>query len=210
MMASVEDILDLLPVDHEGHESGSTALRAAETAANLTRRLLALVRQQDMAPQHLKPTEVVAQLEPILRTVVSTLDLRFAIDPATRGCTVDRGQLETALLNLVVNARDATSDGRIVVSVGERRFTALDVARDPSLRRGDWISISVTDTGSGMSPEVRRRIFEPFFTTKGVGKGTGLGLSQIHGFVSQSKGFVTVDTAPGLGTSIAMYLPVAP
>jgi signal transduction histidine kinase len=210
MMASVENLLDTLPADHEGQSAGATALRAAEQAATLTRRLLAFARQQDLAPQLVEPTKVVPQLEAILRSAVSTIELVFDIDRATPCCVVDRGQLETALLNLVVNARDATTaQGRITIMVGQSHIDAEAASRDPALREGQWVSITVADTGCGMAEDVRRRLFEPFFTTKAPGKGTGLGLSQVHGFVLQSQGFVTVESAPGQGTRIAMHFPVA-
>jgi signal transduction histidine kinase len=121
---------------------------------------------------------------------------------------LDRTQLETAVMNLVVNARDAIDGtGAIEVATGRRAITAEEAAASRELRAGDWVVVSVRDDGPGMTDAVRMRIFEPFFTTKDVGKGTGLGLSQVHGFVAQSDGFITVQSAPGAGTQLALHFP---
>jgi signal transduction histidine kinase len=129
--------------------------------------------------------------------------------PGLKRCVLDRIQLETAVMNLVVNARDAIGEkhGLIAIETDNRSIDAGEAAASPGLRAGAWTVVSIADDGAGMSSEVKARIFEPFFTTKEVGKGTGLGLSQIHGFVAQSGGFVTVQSEIGAGTRIALYFP---
>jgi CheY-like chemotaxis protein len=122
---------------------------------------------------------------------------------------VDPNQTELAILNLAINARDAMpGGGRIAIAA--RNATVLQADRDAArVAPGDYVVLSVTDTGTGMAPEVLERVFDPFFTTKEVGKGTGLGLSMVHGFVTQSGGAVQIDSAPGRGTSVRLYLPKA-
>jgi two-component system cell cycle sensor histidine kinase/response regulator CckA len=121
---------------------------------------------------------------------------------------VDPNQMESALVNLAVNARDAMPEGgRLVVATAN--VPAQDAARVPELPPVDHVLVEVSDTGVGMSPEVAERVFEPFFTTKEVGKGTGLGLSQVYGFVAQSNGVVLLESAPGRGTAVRLYLPRA-
>jgi CheY-like chemotaxis protein len=122
-------------------------------------------------------------------------------------CHVDSALLETALLNLALNARDAMPDGGVLKI--ETRNLVIDEGAAAGCLPGSYVMVSVTDTGCGMPPEVRDRVFEPFFTTKEVGKGTGLGLSMVYGFVRQSGGHVAVESAPGAGTTVALYLPKA-
>ena len=119
----------------------------------------------------------------------------------------DPHQLETALLNLAINARDAMSEGgRLVIATSNTTLDAIEVAGSPDVEPGDYVRISVTDTGTGMTKEVRDAAFEPFFTTKPVGRGSGLGLSQVYGFVKQSHGHVTLDSVVGQGTTGTIYL----
>src|SRR5262249_51970032 len=122
-------------------------------------------------------------------------------------CHVDPAQLQTALLNLVLNAHDAMPDGGTLTI--ETRNVVLAEGAVAGCMPGPYVIVSVTDTGNGMPPEVRDRAFEPFFTTKEVGKGTGLGLSMVYGFVRQSGGDVAIDSRPGAGTTVSLYLPRA-
>ncbi|MGM0575046.1 MAG: ATP-binding protein [Myxococcota bacterium] len=127
--------------------------------------------------------------------------------PVSRG---DATQLESALLNLAINGRDAMPGGGVLtISASERAITAADLAPGDEAAPGDYVVVSVADTGTGIAPEHLERIFEPLFTTKPDGAGTGLGLSMVYGFVRQSGGFIRVDTEPGRGTEIALYLPRA-
>jgi signal transduction histidine kinase/CheY-like chemotaxis protein len=182
------------------------AMEGANRAAALTRRLLAFSRSEPLLPEAVEGGGLIAGMSDLLdRTLGDTIEVKT--DDAGMGWTVwvDRHQLENALLNLAVNARDAM-DGRgtLTIATGGSTLAADEIGECPA---GDYVTISVTDTGCGMSQEVADRVFEPFFTTKPVGKGTGLGLSQIFGFVRQSGGEIAIDTAPGKGTTVKVYLP---
>jgi PAS domain S-box-containing protein len=211
IMSGVEYAMDDMPPGSEAHETLEIALHATEQAAGLTRRLLAFARQQELAPARIEPSLVIDQLSGLLRSSVPvSIELEVHAPADAAACVVDRTQFETALLNLVLNARDAIDGaGHISVKVENRLIDARQAAANPALRAGRWVAISVSDTGAGMPSEIRHRIFEPFFTTKGPGKGTGLGLSMVHGFVLQSGGFLVVDSAPGRGTSVRMHFPAA-
>jgi PAS domain S-box-containing protein len=186
------------------------ALQAARRGERLTHQLLAFARRQALRPETTDVGALVLESEPLLRRAVGeAVDFKVQTPDAPVHVRVDAAQFEAALLNLVVNARDATPDGgRISIQVWERRFEAGEVADAPA---GDFVCVEVADTGSGMPPEVLARVFEPFFTTKPVGKGTGLGLAQVYGFARQSGGDADVFSAPGQGTRVALRLPrVAP
>ncbi len=198
----------------EGRLSGldryiQAAQGASRRAATLTQRLLAFSRRQTLDP---KPTDVnrlVADMEDLIRRSVGP-DIRLDIKPvkevwATR---IDPSQLENALLNLCINSRDAMAPNGGQLTV-ETRNVSLDPdqARERDLAPGDYVKLSVTDTGAGMTPDVAAKAFDPFFTTKPIGQGTGLGLSMIHGFMRQSGGQVRIDTEPGRGTTITLALP---
>jgi PAS domain S-box-containing protein len=174
--------------------------QAAERGRDLTRQLLAFSRRQHLSPVTLDVGGLIRDFTPLLRQAVGeaiTVDLALA--EATLCAHVDPTQLETALLNLAVNARDAMPEGGVLSIRSEREDDA----------DGAWVAISVRDTGMGMSPEVRDRVFEPFFTTKEVGKGSGLGLSQVYGFVRQSEGEVQLETTAGRGTTFRLRLPLS-
>ena len=142
--------------------------------------------------------------------VPRTVQFEMSVPETLHTCVVDRSELDTALLNLVVNARDAMpSGGQIYVAACNRSLKAKDPLLPSGLQPGNWVEISVRDTGTGMPPELQARIFEPFFTTKGDGKGTGLGLAMVHGFIYQSGGFLTLDSALGKGTTFSLFLPAA-
>lgn len=210
IMASFEDIIAVEIKGTDVYNFAETGLQATVQAAALTNRLLTFSRRQELAPVDLDVGGVVRDLQKILRSAVP-LPIDLAVRPAfsLRRTRLDRTQLETAVMNLVVNARDAVGErGTVGVEVDDLSISARDVTIDPKLRAGEWIVVSVSDDGVGMSAAVEARIFEPFFTTKVAGKGTGLGLSQIQGFVVQSGGFVTVRSAPGAGTRVSLYFPV--
>jgi CheY-like chemotaxis protein len=185
-----------------------SAQRAAERGAKLTQQLLAFSRRQPLQPALYDPNTLIEGFEAILRRACGELvKLRLSLSPRVRSISVDGPQFEAALLNLIVNARDAMPEG------GAVKITTANVIlgeKDPAssdLEPGRYVSIVVEDTGSGMPPEILDRVFEPFFTTKEVGKGTGLGLSQVYGFVNQSGGHIRVDSSLGQGTKITMLLP---
>jgi signal transduction histidine kinase len=209
VMMSVENILDLAQQDGEIHASAETAMHATQQASALTKRLLAFSRRQELEPVELDVALVVEDLRNILRSSVSR-SIELVVRAAGDGwrAVLDRTQLETAVMNTVVNARDAIDGkGTIEVEVGHRRIAAAEATPQSGLRAGDWVFVAVADDGQGMSEQTRARIFEPFFTTKEPGKGTGLGMSQIHSLVTRSDGFITVDSTLGVGTRVAMYFP---
>jgi PAS domain S-box-containing protein len=186
-------------------------VQAAERGTALTRQLLAFARRQEADPRVVDPCRSVAQLEPLLRRLLGadcTLVLELAV-----GCwpvVIDPTQLEQVFVNLVVNARDAMPQGgRITVSVTNERLAQGRPGAVPRVPPGEYLRLSVSDTGTGMEPAVRERIFEPFFTTKGQGKGTGLGLPTVYGIVSQSHGGIEVTSAPGEGTRFDLWFPRA-
>ncbi|PXW65394.1 ATP-binding protein [Methylobacterium sp. B4] len=181
---------------------------AAKRAAALTHRLLAFSRRQTLDP---KPTDVnrlVVDMEELVRrTIGPQIDLEVVGAAGLWPTLIDPGQLENALLNLCINARDAMpTGGRITIATGNR-WVDRNYAARYDLPEGQYLSVSVTDTGTGMPPEVVARVFEPFFTTKPLGKGTGLGLSMIYGFAQQSGGHVRIQSEVGLGTRVCLYLP---
>lgn len=176
------------------------ARSAAERAAKLTDQLLAFARQQPLLPTSLTIDHLIAELRPLLEQAAKeTGELKLCLECGSYAVKADQQQLEACLLNLVVNARDAICDsGVITISTRPAEFPQSGA---PALL------IEVADTGNGMTPEIVTRIFDPFFTTKPIGKGTGLGLSQVYGFVRQSGGDIVVESAPGVGTTMRMYLP---
>ncbi|UYY78584.1 ATP-binding protein [Sphingomonas sp. R1] len=182
------------------------AMEGAHRAAALTRQLLAFSRSESLAPEAVDAGGLIRGMRDLLdRTLGDTI----RVETQDRGMGwriwVDRHQLENAVLNLAVNARDAMNGrGTLTILTGESRLAANAVGHCAA---GDYVSVAVRDTGCGMTPEVLERVFEPFFTTKPVGKGTGLGLSQIFGFVRQSGGGIAIETAPGEGTTVTLYLP---
>jgi PAS domain S-box-containing protein len=187
------------------------ALEAAELGADLTARLLAFARQSRLVPERLSVTDAAERAAALFRrTLRAGIRLDLALSTETCEIDVDAPQLQSALLNLLRNAEDAiTDDGVILVSTEGVDVDEAYLAQEIDVREGRYIRISVSDTGTGMSPEVRRRAFEPFFTTKPVGKGTGLGLATTYGFVRQSGGHVTLYSEPGQGTTVSLYLPCA-
>jgi signal transduction histidine kinase/ActR/RegA family two-component response regulator len=185
------------------------AREGAERAATLTARLLAFSRQQPLAPVALDANRLVAGMSELLRR---TLGEQISVETVLAGglwrTYADPSQLENAILNLAVNGRDAMSEGGKLTIETNNAHLDDEYARTRSeVEAGQYVLICVTDTGTGMPPEVIERAFDPFFTTKEVGKGTGLGLSQVFGFVKQSGGHVAIYSEPGQGTTVKLYLP---
>jgi signal transduction histidine kinase/ActR/RegA family two-component response regulator len=182
------------------------ALEGATRAAALTRRLLAFARAEPLLPVAVAPAGLVeGMLDLVDRSIGERITVRTRFPAEPWNVSVDTNQLENAILNLAVNARDAMDgEGQLAISVEN---VTLDSGRIGELAAGDYVRISVSDTGSGMPPEVLERVFEPFFTTKPVGKGTGLGLSQIFGFARESGGDVIIDSTVGVGSTVSLYLP---
>jgi len=184
------------------------AMTSANRAAALTHRLLAFARRQPLIPKSVDANQLVVSLEDLLRrTIGEAIDLAIVVSDDLWNTLCDPNQLESALLNLAINARDAMPDGgKLTISTANARLDGVS-ADTPALAPGDYICVAVTDTGTGMSAEVAARAFDPFFTTKPIGQGTGLGLSMIYGFARQSNGHATIDSKPGQGTSVRLYLP---
>jgi PAS domain S-box-containing protein len=181
--------------------------RAVDRGARMTQQLLSFARQQPLQAETRNLNRIITGFESVLRRAVNTsIEFEIELDRKAHSAIVDSARLESALLNLVVNARDAMPDGgRIVIAT--RNVTLDEHHQAGSLPAGDYVRITVSDTGTGMPREVVARAFEPFFTTKEVGKGTGLGLSQVYGFIKQSDGDVVIESREGEGTTIAIYLP---
>jgi PAS domain S-box-containing protein len=186
----------------------NAAMTSANRAAALTHRLLAFARRQPLVPKTVDANQLVVSLEDLLRrTIGETIDLAIVAADDLWSTLCDPNQLESALLNLAINARDAMPDGgKLVIATSNARLDSV-TADSPALLPGDYICIDVTDTGVGMSAEVAARAFDPFFTTKPIGQGTGLGLSMIYGFARQSNGHATIESRIGQGTSVKLYLP---
>jgi PAS domain S-box-containing protein len=184
------------------------AQRAAERGAKLNQQLLAFSRRQPLRPEPHDINALIGGFEPVLRRACrEAIEFKLDLSPVPLAAKIDAQQFETALLNLVVNARDAMpTGGSLWIST---RLATVNAAAPVAseLASGCYVKVAVSDNGDGMEEDVVRRAFEPFFTTKEVGKGSGLGLSQVYGFVAQSGGHVTIDSAPGLGTTVTLYLP---
>jgi DNA-binding response OmpR family regulator/nitrogen-specific signal transduction histidine kinase len=181
------------------------ALASARRAAALTHRLLAFARQQPLDSRPTDINERVRSLADLLhRTIGEKVALSLALDPAPMVAQVDPNQLENAILNLAINARDAMPDGGRI-DISSRR---LHMASDAELTPGDYVVLTVADTGGGIDPSIIEKVFEPFFTTKPMGKGTGLGLSMIYGFARQSGGVARIESEVGVGTRVSLLLPV--
>jgi len=185
------------------------AMRASERAADLTQQLLAFARRQPLKPKLVAVNFLLSRWVGLIRrTLPENVSIRRVEDPQAGSAEVDQNQLENALLNLAVNARDAMPNGgTLTIETASTKVEAHDAGVPFDLKPGDYILISVSDTGIGMTKEVLDRAFEPFFTTKPLGQGTGLGLSQVFGFVKQSGGNVKIYSRPGHGTTIKIYLP---
>jgi PAS domain S-box-containing protein len=214
LLTGIVGSLDLLQTRlHQGRTDNfaryiNAAMTSANRAAALTHRLLAFARRQPLVPKSVDVNELVVSLEDLLRrTIGETIDLEIAASDDLWCTLCDPNQLESALLNLAINARDAMPDGgKLTIKTVNARLDSV-TADTPALSPGDYVRIDVIDTGVGMSAEVAARAFDPFFTTKPIGQGTGLGLSMIYGFARQSNGHATIDSKIGQGTTIRLYLP---
>jgi two-component system CheB/CheR fusion protein len=196
-----------------GSDNGpaQAVLRAASRGAELTQRLLAFSRRQPLHPEALDLPDLVDGMTDMLRrTLGETIEVKTSFAPDLSPAMVDRGQVENALLNLAINARDAmTEGGELIIELANATLDQDYAASQSEVVAGDYVVLSVSDSGTGMSAEVLAHAFEPFFTTKGVGVGSGLGLSMVYGFAKQSGGHVTIHSEEGRGTTAKVYLPCA-
>jgi PAS domain S-box-containing protein len=204
------EMLDDTIDDPASRELLTEAQGAARDGAKLTEQLLAFGRRQPLQPKLHEIGALVGTFFDLLRrTLGETIELRTIVNASPLLASVDASQFQNAVLNLVINARDAMPrGGRLTIEVSESRLDADYAQMYPEVRAGRYVLVAVTDTGVGMTDEVRRRAFEPFFTTKPMGTGTGLGLSMVYGFVKQSGGNVQLYSEPGRGTSVRVFLPV--
>ena len=214
VMANIDFIsveADKPSVAHEERvkRHAAAAMRAAARGAMLTHQLLAFARKQTLAPKPTNLNELVSGMsEMLLRTLGGTIRVEFGLAEGLWSALIDPNQIESAILNLAINARDAMPDGgSLTIETANRRSGFLN--RRQGLEPGDYVVVSVTDTGTGMTEDVKAKAFDPFFTTKDVGKGSGLGLSQVYGIARQSGGLAELDSAMGRGTTVRIYLPRA-
>jgi signal transduction histidine kinase/CheY-like chemotaxis protein len=206
VMGNLDLLRKRLPDDPRLHRLVDGALQGAERGASLTQRLLAFARQQDLRAVPVDLSALVQGMGNLLERslgprVALQLDLPEGLPPAR----IDANQLELAILNLAINARDAMPDGGSI----EIKVAKHDVQNDPVLKSGTYLKLSVVDTGAGMTPDILKRAIEPFFSSKPLGKGTGLGLSMVHGLVVQLGGALKISSTVGKGTTVAMVLPIA-
>jgi CheY-like chemotaxis protein len=180
-----------------------------ERAAGLTHRLLAFARRQALQPRAVEPDKLVSAMDELIRqTIGPEIEVQLRLRDGVWSVLCDPNQLESALLNLVINARDAMpAGGTLTIATADRSLSLDDLIDQDEAKPGAYVEIAVTDTGTGMTPDVSAHVFEPFFTTKPAGLGTGLGLPQVFGFVRQSGGFLRLESKVGLGTTIRIYLP---
>jgi PAS domain S-box-containing protein len=188
----------------------ASAMTAAQRAASLTQRLLAFARRQPLDPKRVEANRLIADMDDLLRrTLGPGIDLEIVLAGGLWPTLCDANQLESAILNLAINARDAMPDGgRLTIETGNAFLDeAYARSQGGEVRPGQYVMISITDTGTGMTPDIMSKVFDPFFTTKPIGQGTGLGLSMLYGFVKQSEGHVRVYSELDQGTTFRLYLP---
>lgn len=194
--------------DRDVEKLVAAAKDGANRAAVLTQRLLAFSRQQTLSPKALNANKMVSEISELLRhTLGRAARLETVLAGGLWQVQADQSQLENAIVNLSINARDAMPEGGHLTIETANCHLDEAYAAEHGIKHGQYVMIAVTDTGTGMAPEIMDRVFEPFFTTKGVGKGTGLGLSQVFGFVKQSNGHIKIYSELGHGTTIRIYLP---
>ena len=205
---NLELLREKLVGQSEACDLTDNALHATDRSAKLVRQLLAFSRQQSLQPQAVDVCALIGRLWGLLGSMlIETISLRVSVPDRPWCAFVDQAQLENALLNLAINARDAMPrGGTLLIKAENVELTSDRLPVGSEVRPGSFVRISVADTGTGMPPEVLERALEPFFTTKEVGKGSGLGLSMVYGFIKQSGGHIEIDSAPGRGTRVDLYL----
>jgi PAS domain S-box-containing protein len=204
-----ELLLNALPAGSPLAKNTAEITKAATRAAALTRQLLAYGRKQFLQPENLDLNRVIAGMENIFYNLMGVdVNVQMVAAANLHEVKADAGQLEQVIMNLVINARDAMPNGgKLIMETANVAFDQDSVGRYPELKPGDYVMLAITDTGTGMSDEVKARAFEPFFSTKGVGQGTGLGLSTCYGIIKQSGGHISVYSEQGRGTTFKIYLP---
>jgi CheY-like chemotaxis protein len=209
IVGNAEHLAEQLTAREDLRRLADDICNAGERGAELTQRLLAFSRKQTLRPVETECNKLLDSMHKLLRrTMREDIEIKTDFDPDLRIAFADPAQLESAVLNLALNAQDAmASGGRLTISTANAPLDLHGHNLHPDVKPGDYVLIAVTDTGEGMSKLVLDRVFEPFFTTKDVGKGSGLGLSMVYGFAKQSNGHVAIYSQPGLGTTVRLYLP---
>jgi PAS domain S-box-containing protein len=209
IIGSLDGLDDMLKGKPRAKILAGMALKAALRGADLTRQLLVFSRRQTLQPTSFDLNErVAATMELLKRTIGGAIDIKFLPGPDLWPVVADPTQLEAALTNLSINARDAMlKGGSLIIETANKSLGKQYQAENPDVTPGDYVMLVVSDTGTGMQREILDRVFEPFFTTKDEGKGTGLGLSMVYGFAKQSHGHVKIYSEPGHGTAVRLYLP---
>jgi CheY-like chemotaxis protein len=202
-------LLEMSPTSASAGRWIAEALRASESGAALNERLLTFARRRRLEPTLTNLNDLVGSMVDMLhRSIGPSITVTTVLGADLGEVRIDPAEIENAILNLVLNARDAMpSGGRIVIETANADLDRDSLPPEEGIRPGEFVRLGVTDSGQGMSQEVKARAFEPFFTTKDVGRGSGLGLSTLHGFVRQSGGFVTLYSEVGHGTTVNVFLP---
>lgn len=209
LIGNLDLLKEMLESDEDASELVDAALEAGLRGKDLNRRLLAFARRQSLKPETIDVNETLASMTKLLqRSLGERIEIFIRSTADIWPVTVDPTQLETAILNLGVNARDAMpSGGKLTVETANVQLDESFVESDEEVVPGSYVMLAVSDEGTGMAPEVVKRVFDPFFTTKEVGQGTGLGLSMVHGFIKQSGGHVSVYSEKNIGTTVKLFLP---
>lgn len=209
ILGNSDQLADALDQQPELRQTAEVIIRAAQRGAELTHQLLAFARQQTLEPQALDLSQMLAAMQNLLkRTLGEQIDLRCNLAEDLWLTEIDATQLESAILNLCINARDALPNGGLLTIEAVNCELDEDYASQfPEVMAGEYVQVAISDNGLGMTPDVVAQVFEPFFTTKERNKGTGLGLSMVHGFVKQSCGHIRIYSEPGSGTTVRLYLP---
>ncbi len=211
VMGNLQLVEQLVKNDERATKRIRAALEAADKGSDLTRRMLAFSRQQTLQSKELSVNELVFKMEDMLKHAISaTVDLKIIPGQDLWPVKADQTMLETAILNLAINARDAMKPkgGTLIIETANRNLDQAYCADHEDIAPGDYVEIAVTDTGAGIAPENIEKVFQPFFTTKGPEAGSGLGLSMIYGFVKQSAGHIKIYSEVGHGTTVKIYLPI--
>ena len=209
IMGNTELALMTMDVTHPLHHNLSVVMKAAQSAGELTRQLLAFSRKQIIEPKTINLNELIEQMHKMLmRLIGEDVLLQYVPHPDLGLIKADKGQIEQIIVNLAVNARDAMpKGGSLIIETYPRTLDEAYAKQHHCMTPGEYIVLAVSDTGSGMSSEVKKHLFEPFFTTKPLGAGTGLGLAMVYGAVQQNGGSIEVYSEPGLGTTVKMFFP---
>jgi PAS domain S-box-containing protein len=209
IMGNLQLLEGKLNADEKSQKRLNEAADAARKGSDLTRQLLAFARKQELEPRDTSINELVRGMESLVaRTIGENMELRVDIMDGDPRSLIDPSQLESAILNLAINARDAMPDGgKLTIETQPAYLDRYYAEKNPDVVPGHYVMVAVSDSGTGMSAELLEKVFQPFFTTKAAGKGSGLGLSMVYGFIKQSGGHISVYSEVGHGTSVKMYLP---